>query len=140
MHLLILVRGIKHEVDRFISDLQAQYWPLKHREVKDALVQLGVRPIQLYELIFPKEALPDVLATIQPQGFNNKWQHFILGFFRRLLPKGCYNTVWKPIPRNLQKSGHARIVYRSNLECVGIGIKEDGDMKDDKGNSIHERL
>ena len=137
MHLLIAVRGIKHEVERTINDLQAQYFNFKHRDQKNVVIQMGVRPIQLYELVFPREELATVLTTIKSNnfGFTKKaaWLLRIAAQFFGTKEK------YKAIKPGMDLGGQKRIIYMPNCDITPIGYKEDGDMKDDKG-VIHERL
>lgn len=65
MQVYTWTRGIKDRVDAFINDMQAQWFkyvddpnsPYNH-------LQFAVRPIQLWELAFPKEHLNAVLGMI----------------------------------------------------------------------------
>ena len=74
MHTYLLTRGIKHEVDQFITELQGKYLPFKWRNVndkdskiQDTMVQLGVRPIQLWELVYPEESRDVIMMTLFKQ-------------------------------------------------------------------------
>lgn len=122
MHLYVVTRGIKHCVDRFISDLQAQYFPFEFTDPetkkKSNIIQLGVRPIQLWEIVFPKESLNEVLATVikSPPEFNSTQQK-ALSVLRKLLK--C-----KPIPE-IPPNSRRRIVFDQHIECSPIGIKDD---------------
>ena len=118
MHLYIITRGMKTEVDRFVNDMSAQYFPI-FIDGKPAYVQLAMRPIQLWEMVFPEESLGEVIATIRrdPGGSANR-----LGYAKRFgLQKmlGC-----KPIPKLLNLS-KKRIVYNHNIAIEEIGIKKD---------------
>ena len=71
MHTYLLTRGIKHEVDQFITELQGKYLPFKWRDLnnkdnqlQDTMVQLGVRPIQLWELVYPEESRDVIMTTL----------------------------------------------------------------------------
>ena len=72
MHLYIATRGIKDRVDRLINDLAARYYPYKAGEVAGKPVigsmQLSVRPLQFWELVFPEEALEEVCWVLHPDG------------------------------------------------------------------------
>lgn len=114
----MMTRGIKHEVDRFISDLQAQYFKYKFipNDKRLQVVQLAVRPIQLWELVFPQESLNTVIATIRTQDYgyiDDKW----MAVLRRML------KVKKipPISENERK----RIIHNLNVQVKMIGIKDD---------------
>ena len=111
----MVTRGIKHESDRFINDLQAQYFPY----AKDKVVQLGVKPMQLWELVLPEDSLPTLLKTLGWEGqtaqpsFSNVWT-----LLRKALKA-------KKIPKMDLKKVPGRIVYRNNIGIYPIGIKED---------------
>lgn len=127
MHLYILTRGIKHCVDRFINDLQAQYFNMPNGPIDPAtgqrisMVQLGVRPVQFWEIVFPKERLDEVLPTILPSGaqarHHNVWEKFLVKRLRALLHA-------KEIPE-FDPLSLRRPIYHQNVEVNGIGIKED---------------
>ena len=65
-------RGQKDKVDNFINDLQAMFLPYGSPDANGNRMhlQLNVRPVQLWELAFPKEHFKLVLNTIAPT-FNN---------------------------------------------------------------------
>lgn len=72
MHLYAISRGIKHEVDRVINELQGKYLKTKFGK-EEAMLQLGVRPVQLWEFFFPAEHL-DVVRnslSIDPRHDNS---------------------------------------------------------------------
>jgi hypothetical protein len=102
MHLYIATKGIKHEVDQFITELQGKYLPFKWREKKtdkfqDSHVQLSVRPIQLWEIGFPKEHYDLIANTIigpeyhgpagndGKQPAEHKWFNKFIWAFRKAL-------------------------------------------------------
>lgn len=135
MQLYVAIRGIKHELDQFITELQGKYLPMKWREKEgdpwqDMQVQLAVRPIQLYEFAYPKEQHDLVCATIlgKPYGImgNNgkeptehKWMKKFIFMFRKLLHLD-------PIP----PYDYRRFlpVTRRNLTIIGLGTKQDYTM------------
>jgi len=119
MHLYCLTRGIKHDVDRFINDLQAQYFNMPNYK-KGNIVQLGVRPVQFWEIVFPKEALDQVLPTVIHGGHKfNVWEEFLMKRLRAMLKAKKIPVFDANAPR--------RMVYHQNVECTGIGIKDDID-------------
>ena len=120
MHLYITTRGIKHDVDRFINDLQAQYFEYPHPEQdkKPLWVQLGVRPIQFWELVLPKESMPSLMKTLwgtNPEPHPKfKYQ---LGIIRRLLGAQKLPTFDEKLL--------TRIIYKNNVAIYPIGVKDD---------------
>lgn len=126
MHLYILARGIKHDFDRMLSELSAKYLPFKyHGEPK--VLQVAVRPIQLFEVVFPKEHLSSMInsfggvKTLQGQpsvGF--------LGKYLKILRKVLH---LKPL-ENIDVNAPIMPFYKENVEVLGLGIKEDGEFPD----------
>ena len=125
MHLFLLTRGIKHCIDRYINDCQAQYYNMPNWKGGN-IVQMGVRPIQLWEFVFPKEALQEVLPTVikcpRPESEMSFAQKNVMKMFRKLLTA-------KPIPE-YDINGKRRIVYNEHIEVTPIGIKEDATHKE----------
>jgi len=122
MHFYCITRGVKPNIDRFISDLQAQYWPFEYTnpvtKEKCNLVQMGVRPIQFWEMVFPKESMNEALKTMlvcQPTLSKN--QERLAALMRK-----CLNA--KKIPE-IPPETRRRIVFDRDLEVTPIGIKED---------------
>ena len=130
----MMTRGIKQNVDHYIADLQMRL--LKHKIIHkgkkvDARVQLGVRPIQLWEVVFPEDELQEVLAmtlgeSSNAPGYNNtdmiveNWRNSII---RKAL-------MCKPLPKNFPISSKdpflkACPVFRDSVSVHPIGIKED---------------
>ena len=124
MHIITGIRGIKHEVDRAITELQGKKLPWKFQG-QDSLIDLAVRPIQLYEFVFPKEHLQTVMRSLfisltNPEGkinWNPKHTKYL-----KIMQKAMGA---KPFPE-LEKNGVTIPFNRNNIEFFGIGIKEDG--------------
>jgi len=133
MHVYTITRGIKQDVDRFIRELSSQYIPFKGKfdpvtkqpiedkgPLDNLMLQVAVRPIQLWEIVFPK-TWQDVMLTT------------ILGG-RRIIKKQTKHQVYVSMLRKMlgvQKIPEFKIdkklpIWTSNIERVGIGIKEDG--------------
>jgi len=151
-----VIRGQKDKVDNFINDLQAINMVygdptpggLRHT------VQLGVHPIQLYELVFPKEHFEMILNTIAPN-FNNtegRQAQMLLLQKARFLVKGTkiplVNLIGKPryIVRNQAVSTYPFAIKEDQV-WQGVPVLEPapGEVTDD-GTKIpkeligHERL
>ena len=126
MHVYCLTRGIKHDVDRFITELQGKYLPYEFEKGKQGLVQFSVRPIQLWEMVFPEPALPNVMTTLFSDGNVRKSESEFsyagrndkyLWAMRKLLNS-------KPFPKFDPKAIPLPL-YKKNIEIAGIGIKKD---------------
>lgn len=136
MHLYILTRGIKNWSDQFITELQGKYIPFKFpskedpKKLTDYQVQLAVRPIQLYEIVFPEEYKDVVLNTIlgeeNASGATQHKQHLKWVYaLRKMLGV-------EKIPE--YKKDISIPITKQNVEIIGIGIKKDywQDVKDEK--------
>lgn len=132
MHIYFMTRGIKHDTERFINELASSYLPLKTMnpqtgQMEDAVIQTAVRPIQLYELVFPEEHKDLMLNTLfdLPEGKSqHKKHHKVAWALRKALGV-------EPIPKTWDKSKKIPI-YGFNVEKIGIGIKGDYWVKDGK--------
>lgn len=119
MHLYIITRGIKHDVDRFVNDMLGKQLPLTVRE-KPGYIQVAMRPIQLWEIVFPKDHIHTMMNTIWPHGSydSDNWRgKCILKPFQVAL-----NT--QPMPEFDFKKPKM-LVWNANVASYPIGIKED---------------
>lgn len=121
----MIVRGIKHASDRFINELSAKYLSLpmtnkKNGKVTIANAQVQVRPVQLYEVVFPKEQLDVMLQTLFPlTDGSTAYKKFqtIVRWAKRLMGL-------KPIPKEWNRKNHM-LVCKDGVEIIGIGLKDD---------------
>ena len=116
MHLYAVTRGIKHDVDRLITELQGKYIPYEFKKGEIGALQLSIRPIQLWEICFPEAELQKVLNTLKDTGTSriSNTQRF---FIRKMLKADAVPKIDENIP-GMQ-------VYKSNVEIALIGIKKD---------------
>lgn len=133
MHLYMMTRGLKRQVDRFIETLGSQFCPpaMATPDKNDVgavkgmyHAELMIRPIQLWEVVFPKESLGLVLTTIFPAGDlmqHKKHEKFVWGI-RKILGVEKIPKEWD--------SKKKFLIDRSGVETVGIGIKEDYTRED----------
>jgi intein/homing endonuclease len=131
-----MTRGIKHDVDRFISELSAKYLPWKvykdgtaNIKAGDYVTQVQVRPIQLWEIVFPEESKDLVLNTLFKQGDTHETQHkkhrkFIFAL-RKILGV-------EPLPEQKDRDFSKGVIplYQGAVELIGVGIKSDYRFKD----------
>lgn len=119
MHLYTIPRGIKNEVDMAINDLQAQFLPYIYQG-KQVYVQLAVRPLIPYELVFPKEHLQLVLNTIWDTDPvpDNYWIDKMCKGMRLALGA-------KPLPKLDKKT--KLLIRNKNIGWLPIGVKDDGE-------------
>lgn len=73
MHLFIFVRGVKHQVDQWMTQAQSQFFVFNRKKWNEEnkswdhnsiLMAGGLRPsyMGMYEYVFPKESLCEVLS------------------------------------------------------------------------------
>ncbi len=125
MHIYMMTRGIKHAVDRFINELSAKYLPYKYKTKKmkkfeEGLLQVAVRPIQLWEICFPEEHQEIMMNTLF-ESQEGKTQHKKHNKFVYALRKIL--GIEKPPKYKYQKKSLP--VYREGVEKVCIGVKKD---------------
>jgi len=133
MHLYLITRGIKHDVDRFVKEMTSKYLPYtwrdpKTKKLEKGVVQVAMRPVQFWEVVFPKEHRDVILNTLWPQTrkevckghFGNiatqkfKW---ILARIRKLIGIKEIDPNYKNVP--------CLALWKNNIEFIGVGEKED---------------
>ena len=122
MHLYTIARGIKHDLDRCIKELTSQYLPMLIGG-QQKVVQIAVRPIMLYEIVYPKEHHNLVCSTIFRWG-DSRGQHKWYRKFTTILRK-----MLKIKPLKFIK-GNQLPCYNNNIEFIGVGQKDDKTFKD----------
>jgi len=73
MHFVFLTRGHERQLAEWKATLLAQRFPWKRTNIKTGkeelkLVQGALRPIQIWEYVFPEESLNDVMGAMQITG------------------------------------------------------------------------
>lgn len=127
MHLYVLARGNKDKLDRWVNDILAQYLPFEYEKGKPkGLLQVSVRPIQLYEIVFPEEHLETVLGMVRPYGckFSKRIQR-LAGVFRKVMgldkipekEARCNNRVISPFV-NVVGLGTKKDAYKKGIEQI----------------------
>lgn len=129
MHLYITTRGQKNLVDNYINDLQAQYYPYKMdpHNTQPMQLQLGVRPLQFWEITFPREELNNVLATIGGGKIETTDKRKCVRLAAWILKLARFFGL-KPVP-DVIKDTPVRIIRRKNVDVKLIGLKDDQDAK-----------
>ena len=108
--------GIKYAQDQFVDSLHSNFLPYMAGK-KSTLVQVAVRPVNIYEIVFPKEHLGKVLKTFEGAGdprLNGR-----MSFLRSVLRA-------KKIPKLDLSKEQSLLVYQQFVRNYPIGIKEDG--------------
>ena len=131
MHLIFAASGIKHDMEQFEKFMQTATFPMTYtdkdgKEVK-AYIQSQLRPMVLYDFVFPKENLDVVLNTLDPKravsmtdGKGTKILSKTISMIRRALKL-------KSIPKSDKKKGEFPL-YKKNIRIVGIGVRDDVDF------------
>ncbi len=124
MHFVFATRGIKHEVDMFVKFMETQMFSrkkinLKTKKEEIELVQGQLRPIQLWEYIFPEEHKAHILTSLSIDE-NGKVGPFAAAFNAKLLQKamGLEKVKYK-------KENTKRFIPHRNVAIYPIGIKKD---------------
>ena len=118
-----MTRGIKHFVDQFITELQGKYLPFKWNG-ENRTIQVAVRPIQLWEIVFPESSKDVVLNTIlgDPNNSGKKGE-----------PQYKHQKKWVTAIRKILKAeklpefktDQVMPINRQHMELIGIGVKKD---------------
>jgi len=92
MHLYVVARGIADAINRFENNMLARFLPYK-KEGKEYLLQISMRPVRIYEIVFPEEHLENILRLINPSPAGNveklvKIMKRMLGLKTVKIPKG----------------------------------------------------
>ncbi len=155
MQLYFLTRGKTNELDEFVDWMKTRHLPMQIKNPAlgtetTGFVECQLRPIQLWEFVFPKENLSTVLnslhlpSTNPSQVVNGKPTFNIdakLWALRKLLQ--C-KPIEKPVPKIDPATGqpvpfdYMFLPYEriKNLNIIGVGLREDGDIVE----SQHERI
>lgn len=116
MHLYLITRGTKYAVNQFIDVLQGNMLPYPQGD-KIHHVQFISRPVQLWECVFPKGCLPNVLKALHPNEIR-KDISLQSAALRKILnaKKIPKMDLSKTIPIN---------TFTENVAYYAIGIRED---------------
>ena len=93
----------------------------KNGKVVNTMSQVQVRPVVLYEIVFPKEQLDAVLTTLFKKT-DGKTAHKKFQFVVNMIKKGL---GLKTIPKEWDRSKHLLIGGMEGVEAIAIGLKED---------------
>ena len=125
MHTIFGIRGIKHEVDRFINELATRYvamniYNFETKKLERKMVQLRLSPMQFYDLSFPKEHYDAVMNTIYGTG-KGKGIDGRLDWIVKLIRKVI---GLKPMPE-WKKDYRLAMEDPQHTEIIGLGVRED---------------
>jgi len=122
-----MARGIAPRLNQWENDLLACHVPFKHdADLPKGILQLGVRPIRLYEIAFPEPALNYVLQKIQPsKSWNPAYDKYIT-IIRKLMKL-------ENVPEIPPKDDINNFLYKDFVDATAIGIKRDVFLNPTKG-------
>ena len=129
----MMTRGIKHDSERFANELAAKYLKF-HFKGKEGGMQVAMRPIQLWEVVFPEEHYDMMMNTLvggSKDGMPPELEkyNFMINLIRNQLKKLGVEEVkpYKADPLN------AIACYRENVQRIILGIKYDRYEDDNDG-------
>jgi hypothetical protein len=119
-----MTRGVKHARDLFVSQMQSHFFNWKRKNLKTkkqeiTAVQGALRPIELWEYVFPEEALPEVKAML---GITEDRKDYALSRLKtKILQKalGC-----KDVPKTKQVPNYRPMISKGVSSHI-IGVKKD---------------
>jgi hypothetical protein len=117
MHLYVAARGQYAQLNQWVADLSAKYFPFEHEPGQMGMAQLGVRPIQLFEIAFPENALDTVLRIVRPNARRNENLAYLL---RKCLKLDEIPQAMGP-PLDVANGG----ILAPFVSVEGIGVKKD---------------
>ena len=146
MHLYLLTRGTLRAVREWKEGLSNQYLPMeiknKEGKIEKCMAQLQIRPVELYEVVFPEEHEATVMGMIKPQTdvsvYGGKWAKVALWFSKRLglkPPIKDYKNLLLP-----PNCGVAALALGTKKDVVNWKKKEGANSLLDKGNKPRENL
>lgn len=109
-----------------INELSAKYLDLpmtnkKNGKVTNTKSQVQVRPLEIYEIAFPKEYLDVMMTTLFPDTKGKsavKRFQFIVNMVKKAIGL-------KPIPKEWDTKQKLLVGGHEGVEVIGIGIKDD---------------
>jgi len=127
MHLYVMARGMVDQLNRWENNLLAIKLPYvvghqhpeannKSKDIK-GLYQLGVRPVRMYEIVFPEPELNTVLNLLRPgKSWNPKYDKYLWGVKKAL--------GLMPIP-NYILDNKFDAFHTKWIDCTAIGLRKD---------------
>jgi len=145
MHLYFVTRGKKNEIDEFAKWMETRNLSMPVYKAdgtsENMLIECQLRPVQLWEFVFPKENLDVVLNTLRlpsenPSEFRDGKSTFKM-FDSKLFALRKMLGAEK-IPEPNKDAGVMFMPFDriKNINIMGIGIREDGDISE----ATHERI
>lgn len=143
MHLYVLAKGIKPDLERWQNDLLAIHLKQGKKYMKDGKevqnwLQLAVRPVQIFEIGFPKESLEEVMSVIGTGDYILK-RYPILNMTAKMIRKFA-GLKPVPLPKKINPLLQPFLQGKA-VAVVPIGIKEDMHRQmDDQPDAGEEQI
>ena len=126
MHLAFITRGVNQEMELFKMFMQSQMFNWKRKNLKtgkDELCQVqgSLRPMQLWEYVFPEECYDEVMTMLNrcSGAISGSLSNSKAAILRKALGKGFMKVPkYKTIPSN-------KYVSTNGIAIYPIGIKKD---------------
>ena len=146
MHLYVLTRGCVRAVREWREGLSNCYLPMEIKnekgEKENALAQLQIRPIELYEIVFPEEHEKTVMGLVKPctdlNVYGKKWGILVRWIVKKLkLAPPLKDYVPSVVPPNPGVSAYA---LGTKKDVVNWEKQAGPESFLDKGNTPREFL
>lgn len=129
MHLFLITRGINQNVDIWKMYMQTQMFPWKRKRLdngKEELnyVQGALRPIQLWEYVFPEEHLAEVLTMLKKTKDTGGEGYFGKG--KTKMARAALRKILgaEKLPE-IDSVPTSRFIFMDGVGVEAIGIKKD---------------
>ena len=143
MHFDFFAEGWKVDLDHMEEYLNTQGMTMTYTEPdgkKKTIIMPGaLRPRRFYSYVFPKENLDIVLNTLKPDNFITRYDgmtelkdKITMGGFPLAMLRKALKLQPVPVP---DPSKGTFLLHRRNVRIVGLGIREDVDIVNEKGNT-----
>lgn len=139
MHFVFIPYGNRNDVERLLRDMESQKHKLMmYKNLDEAFAwingQIRILPFGIHEYVFPKDQRDAVLNTLLPEEnrYNISW--IKLEILRKLFKV-------KKLPKF--KRDYKFLWITQNVNIIPIGIREDADMIEPKGEYkdwVHEAI
>ena len=127
MHLFAIFRGRKDNVNRAINDLNGKWLPFTHKTAGTGVLNVMANPVQLVEIIFPREHLDCIVNTLGGEKALGGQES--VGYIKKYIRWFRKFAKLKPI-ENIDAKILQLPINKEHIEIIGLGIKDDKDFED----------
>lgn len=115
MHTYLTARGMPDYINRWENDCLARYIPYEYEKGKTGRLQFSLRPVRVYDLVYPEAMYDDAMSMVKPNNDDNRL-NIGMGFLRKFM------KAQKAKPYNHDPS---KWIPRGNVTVNCIGTKKD---------------